>query len=438
HPGIVAIHGWGFTDQHLPYIAFEMLEGRTLREELDARRALGPWHAGETARQVLDALAHAHRGGVVHRDIKPANLFLSQVGTAAAPAVKVLDFGVARSVVGGVPTLTATGQMVGTPHYMSPEQVRGLEADRRADLYSLGVVLAELLSGEKLLQADTDIELLMIHADEAPLRLPPVVRATALGRVVARAVGKKPEQRYPDAEAMMVDLAAAMADLSRSGASQGPSWTLSTARTALLDRPGGPSPMLGFQGTPAAHATPPPVLAPHLSAMPPPRPRHGVWPWVVAGLATVLAVSLIVGLGVGHVLREQGETESNDASRRGPLGSPSAPSEEEHERAAETHDQLRAALRHRIVVAGYTIVSEEDPSRSDEAYSSVLGFQDQASGIYTLLVMTYVSPGMAELVSGNAEPNDPTLVVRRVGASVLMLSGAEGDGLRRAAKATLR
>ena len=83
-------------------------------------------------------------------------------------------------------------------------------------------------------------------------------------------------------------------------------------------------------------------------------------------------------------------------------------------------------------------MSEEDPSRSDEAYSSVLGFQDQASGIYTLLVMTYVSPGMAELVSGNAEPNDPTLVVRRVGASVLMLSGAEGDGLRRAAKATLR
>src|SRR3954471_20482050 len=202
HPNIVGIFDraeWEGT----PYIAMELVDGRTLKELVTERGPLPPNVAVNFAEQVLTALAYAHRRGLVHRDLKPQNVIVDAEGTA-----KVADFGIARAANSD---MTQTGAMVGTVQYFSPEQAQGLPVDSRSDLYSVGVVLYELLTGQLPFEGEAPISIALKHVNERPAPvgqmrpgIPP-----ALDAVVLRALEKDPALRFQTAEEFIAALEAA-------------------------------------------------------------------------------------------------------------------------------------------------------------------------------------------------------------------------------------
>jgi eukaryotic-like serine/threonine-protein kinase len=199
HPNIVSIYDRGNAEDTY-YIAMEFLDGRTLKELIVSRGAAPINVAVEYARQILSALRFAHRHGIVHRDIKPHNVLVDAEGR-----VKVTDFGIARA---GTSQMTETGSIVGTAQYLSPEQARGGEVDQRSDLYSLGIVLYELLTGKTPFDGDTPVEIAMKHLSNAP-KPPSKLRPdipSELDMVVLRALAKNPDDRYQSADEMEADL----------------------------------------------------------------------------------------------------------------------------------------------------------------------------------------------------------------------------------------
>src|SRR5205823_11578427 len=159
HPNVVSIYDRGDAEGTY-YIAMEYLDGRSLKELIVSRGPAPVNVSIEYARQILSALRFAHRHGIVHRDIKPHNVLVDREGR-----VKVTDFGIARA---GTSQMTEAGSIVGTAQYLSPEQARGGEVDQRSDLYSLGVVLYELLTGTVPFSGDTPVEIAMKHLSQTP------------------------------------------------------------------------------------------------------------------------------------------------------------------------------------------------------------------------------------------------------------------------------
>jgi eukaryotic-like serine/threonine-protein kinase len=201
HPGVVEVVDLGFADEGWPYLVMERLHGENLRQRLGR----GPLDAAEivqVGRVALDALDAVHRCGVVHRDIKPENLFLCDALDDDAPRVKILDFGLAELRAPHAAGLVACGAVVGTPHYMAPEQARGAEVDHRADLYGVGAVLYECAAGRPPFTASTYAELLARILDE-PVAAEPLEHAPPqLRSVILRALAKRPEDRFSDAALM--------------------------------------------------------------------------------------------------------------------------------------------------------------------------------------------------------------------------------------------
>src|SRR5437868_51671 len=199
HPNIVSIYDRGEAE-HTYYIAMEYLDGRTLKELVVGRGPAPITVSVEYARQVLSALRFAHRHGIVHRDIKPHNVLVDREGR-----VKVTDFGIARA---GTSQMTEAGSIIGTAQYLSPEQARGTQVDQTSDLYSLGIVLYELLTGSVPYNGDTPVEIAMKHLSATPE--PPSVKRPdvphALDSVVLRALAKDPADRYQSADEMDADL----------------------------------------------------------------------------------------------------------------------------------------------------------------------------------------------------------------------------------------
>src|SRR5215218_7843031 len=159
HPNIVSIYDRGDADGR-PYIAMEVIEGRSLKELIVARGPLPIQQAVEYAKQILGALRFAHRHGIIHRDIKPHNILLGSEGR-----LKVTDFGIARA---GPSQMTEVGSIMGTAQYLSPEQARGAPVTAASDLYSVGIVLYEALTGRTPFTGETPIEIAMKHLNEAP------------------------------------------------------------------------------------------------------------------------------------------------------------------------------------------------------------------------------------------------------------------------------
>ena len=222
HPNVVAVIDAG-EDGGRPYIVFEYVDGETLKQRIDHHSGGLPLdEAAAYAIEVGRGLAAAHARRLVHRDVKPQNVLIDSEGRA-----KVTDFGIARELEQD--GLTKTGRVLGTTDYVSPEQAMGQPVDARSDIYSLGIVLYEMLTGEVPFKADNLVGVAMKHVNE---KMPDVQKrrrdvSSALAAVVERATEKKPDKRYHDMNAMLADLEHALeVEVARAGRSTGEATTV--------------------------------------------------------------------------------------------------------------------------------------------------------------------------------------------------------------------
>jgi eukaryotic-like serine/threonine-protein kinase len=287
HPNIVSIYDRGEAEGTY-YIAMEYLDGRSLKELIVGHGPAPVNVAVEYARQILAALRFAHRHGIVHRDIKPHNVLVDGEGR-----VKVTDFGIARA---GASQMTEAGSIVGTAQYLSPEQARGGVVDQRSDLYSLGVVLYELLTGEPPFEGDTPVEIAMKHLSAVPE--PPSARRPDLppdlDKVVMRALAKDPADRYQSADEMEADLERVVRGAPVSAATE-ESATQVMRIPASIAAANAPTTI-----TPRGSAPPlPPIAPPGYYDYEEPVRHRPIWPWLAA-----LAFVLVAGAGGWYVYHQ--------------------------------------------------------------------------------------------------------------------------------------
>ncbi|MEN0133846.1 MAG: Stk1 family PASTA domain-containing Ser/Thr kinase [Rhodococcus sp. (in: high G+C Gram-positive bacteria)] len=206
HPAIVAVYDTGEAETEagpLPYIVMEYVDGDTLRDIVRGEGPMAPRRAMEVISDVCAALDFSHRNGIVHRDVKPANVMINRAG-----AVKVMDFGIARAISDASSPMTQTAAVIGTAQYLSPEQARGEQVDARSDVYSLGCVLFEILTGEPPFKGDSPVAVAYQHVREDP-QTPSVVNPDIpreLDSVILKAMSKNPANRYQTAADMRSDL----------------------------------------------------------------------------------------------------------------------------------------------------------------------------------------------------------------------------------------
>ena len=205
HPNIVSVYDVG-VDGNLYYIVMELIKGKTLKEIITEEKGPLPWKwSVNIASQIASALETAHRNHIIHRDIKPHNIIITEDGVA-----KVTDFGIAKAVSNS--TITAFGTTIGSVHYFSPEHARGGFTDEKSDLYSLGVVMYEMLTGKVPFDADTAVSIALKHMQEEakpPIEVNPNV-PVAVNDIIMKALRKDTNLRYQNATAMLLDLKRAL------------------------------------------------------------------------------------------------------------------------------------------------------------------------------------------------------------------------------------
>ncbi|MDB5377076.1 MAG: putative serine/threonine protein kinase [Rubritepida sp.] len=277
HPNIVAVYDYG-EDSENAWIAMELVEGGTLKQVLDKGERFATPEVARVMEQILAGLDYSHKRGVVHRDIKPANIMLTSDGT-----VKIADFGIARIENS---SMTQVGTVMGTPSYMAPEQLRGEPVDARADIWASGVLLYQLLTGEKPFEGGfSAVQHKAIHTEPTPPSTLSVTAPRAFDAVVAKAMAKRPEDRFATAAAFSEAIRGAL-----------------TAPSATPSAPA-PLPMVDADATVVSGtmrpAAPPP---PPASAPPPPRAKSGppvmlIGGGVAAALVAGAAAFLFLGNG---------------------------------------------------------------------------------------------------------------------------------------------
>jgi serine/threonine-protein kinase len=254
HPNIVGVYDWGqYANTY--FMAMEYVQGRTLADILRLNRTVTTQQAAEIASEVAAALGFAHRNGVVHRDIKPANILIGSSGQ-----VKVADFGIARAMNSATESnLTQAGSVMGTATYFSPEQAQGAQPDPRSDLYSLGIVLYEMVCGRPPFSGENPVSIAYKQVHELPEPLNRIVAdiPKPFEAIVAKLLAKRPEVRYPTAEALRDDLrryragepVMALASVigAAGAAAMGPGAASAMAPTAAVTRTGAPA---GGRSTP--------------------------------------------------------------------------------------------------------------------------------------------------------------------------------------------
>ncbi|MEO6208682.1 MAG: serine/threonine-protein kinase [Gemmatimonadaceae bacterium] len=287
HPNIAAIYDFGETSDGLIYLAMEFVEGESLTKLCEALGALPAPRAAEIARQVASALEAAHERGIVHRDLKPDNIMISR-GRDGADLVKVVDFGIAKAAEGAGQKVTRTGLVVGTPEYMSPEQLTGDTLDGRSDLYALGLVTFNMLTGMLPFTGQTTQEALLKRLTDRPLSLAEartdLVWPPALQAVIDRALSRLASDRYQHASEFGEAIVAAVRGMSAD--------EVENARTLVI-----PGAATGAaSGAPAA----PTMLA--LAATVVPAPASARDRFLVPA---ILAAALVVAVGGAMFMRSR-------------------------------------------------------------------------------------------------------------------------------------
>lgn len=290
HPAIVAVYDTGEAETPtgpLPYIVMEYVDGVTLRDVVHTEGPVAPRRAIEIIADACQALNFSHQHGIIHRDVKPANIMISSTG-----AVKVMDFGIARALADAGNPMTQTSAVIGTAQYLSPEQARGETVDARSDVYSLGCVLYEILTGEPPFVGDSPVAVAYQHVREDPV--PPSQRhrgiSPELDAVVLKALAKNPDNRYQTAADMRTDLIRV-----HSGeAPEAPKVFTESERSSMLT-PGAPG-----RAVPTEHM-------PTHGAPPDPEKRASVGRWlVVVAVLAVLTVVVTVAINmIGANPRDQ-------------------------------------------------------------------------------------------------------------------------------------
>jgi serine/threonine-protein kinase len=299
HPNIITVYDFG-EDGGILYLAMEFLEGKSLEKVVQEQNVLPIETVIPIYDQVCSALDHAHRNKIVHRDIKPANIMLLQNGL-----VKLTDFGIAKIMSLG---MTQAGQILGTPNYMSPEQVKGRQVDGRSDIFSLGVILYELVTGEKPFggQNITTVIYKIINENPIPPRELDGTIHAGLNYVISKVLAKNPDERYQTCRELAEDLR----NYKNLGGAASPQGTvvLRTAPTAV--GPAEAAPLLQDQApqpAPMAVGETPIARPPAIHVIRPAPPRQQGIPQIAWVLGALLVVALLGGAGYFILLRGQSQ-----------------------------------------------------------------------------------------------------------------------------------
>ena len=299
HPNIVSVYDRGEAEGTY-YIAMEVIEGRSLKELIMTRGPLPIAQALAYTHEILEALRFAHRHGIIHRDIKPHNILIGE-------RLKVTDFGIARA---GASQMTEAGSIMGTAQYLSPEQARGAPVTASSDLYSVGIVLYEMLTGKVPFTGDSAIEIAMKHLNDAP-KPPSKIRPEIpdeLDQVVLRALAKNPEDRYQSAEEFSEDLHRVEAGLPLAPETAEAATALLAGAAVPLAIDGGSTEVLSDTAATRPQTVPPqaprrpPPYGPGYYDEPPPKRRRWL-PWLVVAL--LLAAAGIAGWYVFSQIQDQ-------------------------------------------------------------------------------------------------------------------------------------
>jgi eukaryotic-like serine/threonine-protein kinase len=304
HPNVVTVFD-AIEDEGRPFLVMELVDGITLRDALDGNTGLPPSRAIAIAAEIAAGLAAVHAQGIVHRDLKPSNVFITTSGT-----VKIGDFGIAR--IASDPALTRTGEMFGSAPYVAPEQVRGDAVDDRADLYALGCVMFEMLSGRPPFEGDDAMSLTYHHVHTEPPRLETLMPGMpgALGSIVHQLLAKDPEDRPRTAEDVgmaLVSVPDIAPDIRPDG--RGDVATVEVATTERVPR------------------TVTAVLPPARAGDEPAQRTFAPWiPWAVLaalGLTALLVLNAVTGWNFGAATQQRSSSRESASSRPSPVSSAS-------------------------------------------------------------------------------------------------------------------
>jgi serine/threonine-protein kinase len=387
HPNIVSIYDRGEAEGTY-YIAMEYLDGHNLKELILEKGPSPIPVAIDYARQILSALKFAHRHGIVHRDIKPHNVVVDPDGQ-----LKVTDFGIARA---GASQMTEVGSIIGTAQYLSPEQARGAPVDPTSDLYSLGIVLYELLTGTVPFNGETPVEIAMKHLQATPE--PPSAKRPdvppELDQIVLRALAKNPRDRFQSAEEMDSELA-------RVGRGLGVSRQTEEAATAVLAGAAILAPFAeGSTETTmvapaAAPVVPPPPRPDYYGYEPPPRRRRPLWPWF-------LALGVLIALGIGGWYGYR--TIHNKLSSNAPVAVPFV----EGLKQAQAEEKIRNVELKPVV---QKVANAKTPSGVVFHQDPAAGVKLEKQGAVTLLVSTGKPSTKVPAVIGQTSTDAVALLV---------------------------